>query len=471
MGLPEQGPILAARRVHLAVGMPKQGLLLLLFFATAASDDARAPARATTACERRVLSAQKPSSLAAPELAALETTAVASMRRADPKTLEVFGHLPHSGGSAWSWRLASAFRASEIAPGSGFSKGYNVQNPDPWVAEARGCGRARQRRDPLAAASSADAAAAAGAPWRVLYSHDGVGCAGRNGTLAAAVGGAPWRQATMLRGPLDAALQARAPWFGAAAATLAANATAAAARRLARFAARLRYLSSGWPTRGSDAPPGRERRPAAAWAPLDRQTRWVLGGGGGAAHSFACAAVAEPPSVVRAAEALAAMPWFGLQHRWLESACLWHATSRVPWPRESSAACPSPMRCEAPAKREDDRRRLKAFGKAPAAGCRPEVCPADAALSRTSVTKDNVLLGGSTSCLLRELCLAAGDDFFDALVAPLAAPSPDDDLLAAAEAMFDARVAAAAAAAREPPVRDLLHPSCFRRPPPRGFGA
>ena len=60
MGLPEQGPILAARRVHLAVGMPKQGLLLLLFFATAASDDARAPARATTACERRVLSAQKP---------------------------------------------------------------------------------------------------------------------------------------------------------------------------------------------------------------------------------------------------------------------------------------------------------------------------------------------------------------------------------------------------------------------------
>ena len=106
-----------------------------------------------------------------------------------------------------------------------------------------------------------------------------------------------------------------------------------------------------------------------------------------------------------------------------------------------------------------------------AAGCRPEVCPADAALSRTSVTKDNVLLGGSTSCLLRELCLAAGDDFFDALVAPLAAPSPDDALLAAAEAMFDARVAAAAAAAREPPVRDLLHPSCFRRPPPRGFGA
>ena len=80
MRLPKQGVMLAGRRVHLAMGMPKQGLLLLLFFATAASDDARAPARATTACERRVLSAQKPSSLAAAQLAALETTAVASMR-------------------------------------------------------------------------------------------------------------------------------------------------------------------------------------------------------------------------------------------------------------------------------------------------------------------------------------------------------------------------------------------------------
>ena len=80
-----------------------------------------------TPCERKVIAARR-AAAAIPfnesELAVLEATAVRSAARYERDSLEVFAHLPHSGGTAWSWRLAATFPVPEIAPGSGFSRGY-----------------------------------------------------------------------------------------------------------------------------------------------------------------------------------------------------------------------------------------------------------------------------------------------------------------------------------------------------------
>ena len=96
-----------------------------------------------TPCERTVLAARR-SAAAIPfnesELAVLEATAVRSAARYEGDSLEVFAHLPHSGGTAWSWRLAATFPVTEIAPGSGFSRGYerNHTPPDDCFSEVAG---------------------------------------------------------------------------------------------------------------------------------------------------------------------------------------------------------------------------------------------------------------------------------------------------------------------------------------------
>ena len=167
------------------------------------------------------------------------------------------------------------------------------------------------------------------------------------------------------------------------------------------------------------------------------------------------------------------MPWFGLQHRWLASVCLWHVTTRRPWPAESLPACPRPRQCEALQLRfHDDRRILGGYGVAPASPCvdgvatraAGAVCPAHVAAARINVVKAGETLSTSTSCLLKALC-AAGDAS-DELLTPLArGGSPDDWLLATAERIFDARVRAAVGTARALP-RSVVPGACFA---PGGF--
>ena len=167
------------------------------------------------------------------------------------------------------------------------------------------------------------------------------------------------------------------------------------------------------------------------------------------------------------------MPWFGLQHRWLASVCLWHVTTRRPWPAESLRACPRPRQCEALLLRIDDGRRiLGGYGVAPASPCvdgvatraAGAVCPAHVAAAQINVVKAGEMLSTSTSCLLKALCAAS--DAFDELLAPLArGGAPDDWLLATAERIFDARVRAAAGTARALP-RSVVPGACFA---PGGF--
>ena len=140
----------------------------------------RPPAVEATPCERRVIEAHVGASrlpVAEAEMAALEAAAVASMRNVSSESLEVFAHMPLTGGSAWSWRLAATYPVGEIAPGSGFSKPYGSK-PDPWLA------------------------CAGGSAWRVLFSHDGPGCAAAGGIKNFTAAGVVYHETTMLRGSL-----------------------------------------------------------------------------------------------------------------------------------------------------------------------------------------------------------------------------------------------------------------------------
>ena len=400
-----------------------------------------------TPCERKVIAARR-AAAAIPfnesELAVLEATAVRSAARYEGDSLEVFAHLPHSGGTAWSWRLAATFPVTEIAPGSGFSRGYerNHTSPEPWLLCAGQEGPDK---------------------WRIAFSHDGPGCAAKR--VVAPEFRGPVHETTMLRSALDAALQDRYPYFLAAVERLKGRGDPDGQVELLRE--RVKAIGRGWPTSGP-----------AHWTEPDRQTRYVLGtgverGAFGCSSNRSDTATRTRADVREAARRLAHMPWFGLQHRWLASVCLWHVTTRRPWPAESLPACPRPRQCEALQLRfHDDRRILRGYGVAPASPCvdgvatraAGAVCPAHVAAAQINVVKAGEMLSTSTSCLLKALC-AAGDAS-DELLAPLArGGAPDDWLLATAERIFDARLRAAAGTARALP-RSVVPGACFA---PGGF--
>ena len=262
----------------------------------------------------------------------------------------------------------------------------------------------------------------------------------------------PVHETTMLRSALDAALQDRYPYFLAAVERLKGRGDPEGRVELLRE--RVKAVGRGWPRSGP-----------ALWTEPDRQTRYVLGtgverGAFGCSSNRSDTATRTRADVREAARRLAHMPWFGLQHRWLASVCLWHVTTRRPWPAESLPACPWPRQCEALLLRiDDDRRILGGYGVAPASPCvdgvatraAGAVCPAHVAAARINVVKAGETLSTSTSCLLKALC-AAGDAS-DELLAPLARGGAPDDWPRGGGRIFDARVRAAAGTARGSPVR------------------
>ena len=411
----------------MTLGAQKVLACVLLVGATRGQLAEHPPRLPATPCERRVIEAHR-AAAAIPfsdaELAALGETALRSAARYANASLEVFAHLPHSGGTAWSWRLAATFPMSEIAPGSGFSRGYN---------------RSDARRDRWLACAGPDET-----EWRVAFAHDGPGCASTHFH-------GRFHETTMLRGSLDAALQDRYPYFLHAAERLRKGTDP----QMELLYERVKASGHGWATAGP-----------AEWTAPDRQTRYVLGV---ERDAFGCSlnrsdtAPRTRADVRAAAHVLARMPWFGLQHRWLASVCLWHATTRRPWPVEATRACPRPRQC----KDEDDRRRLRGWGAAPASPCvdgvaaraAGAVCPAHIAAARVNVATAGETLSASTSCLLKALCAAGGAS--DDLLAPLArGGAPDDWLLATAERIFDVRVRAAATTARALS-RSVVPGACF----------
>lgn len=357
----------------------------------------------------------------------------------------------------WSWRLSAVFPEEEIGPGSAASANYNHRSKV-WSEGAR---------------------------YRVVYSHDDLG------TFASL----PWihHETTMLRSAQDMMVHGSVRWLRYRLARILCGTWGVhpddepAVRRLWN---NVNHPSTPWKAGSPDKPVAPEceklktskvhvSRPVSQinWL-LHNPSAKKLGADGGRG------------ALQRAGMVLARMPFFGLQHRWVESACLWHFLSARPWPGEHPSKCPSPPKCLASARVDEEERTrtparralLRAYGTAPyrTQGRNRKrhsnaVCPADVAAQVTG------LRGGPTRCLLLSLCslTAANATLYKFLLGPLvwrttANVATDFGLLDVATVLFDERMAAVAPAARRrwaaPRSSDpSLHEVCFRRPPPHGF--
>ena len=100
------------------------------------------------------------------------------------QSLQLFAHIPQSGGTAWSWHLKSVYHPSEIVPGSEVAGRFQLPN---------GCARCKTKR-------LQSLIPAANRTFRVLFGHS------RTSLLKEIGVQPPWHTTTFLRDAAELAL-------------------------------------------------------------------------------------------------------------------------------------------------------------------------------------------------------------------------------------------------------------------------
>ena len=223
--------------------------------------------------------------------------------------LEIFSHVPHTGGRAFSDHINMAHRQSEVVNGSQYGGWIS---PEDWKAQRKDCSA------------------------RLAFGHNSPSELRRWGITC------PHHFITLLRSSRDFS-------FSLLKRTRAVRCHVDNACRIRRAAPQ----DSAWClslARGGPPPilPTRAGKPSGPMRPLEqvcaplaesqRRTHQVTF----LAESLHSSTLpSETTAESQAIRALSAIPFFGLLHHWTGSLCLWHHVTGRPWLEECDSACSS----------------------------------------------------------------------------------------------------------------------------------